>query len=56
MGQEHIPWVKSSVNQGLPPLDFPDEHFDLIFNHSVFTHIDENYQDAWLVEYRSLSH
>ena len=48
--QEHIPWATLSVNQGLPPLDFPDEYFDLIFNHSVFTHIDENYQDAWLVE------
>src|SRR6516162_2149643 len=48
--QQHIPWVRSSVNQGLPPLDFPDEYFDLVFNHSVFTHIDERYQDAWLVE------
>ncbi len=38
------------MNQGLPPLDFPDEHFDLVFNHSVFTHLDESYQDAWLVE------
>jgi SAM-dependent methyltransferase len=48
--QQHIPWVTCSVNQGLPPLDFPDEHFDLVFNHSVFTHMDESYQDAWLVE------
>ncbi|MEO8752589.1 MAG: class I SAM-dependent methyltransferase [Casimicrobiaceae bacterium] len=48
--QAHIPWVKCSVNNGLPPLDFPDEHFDLIFNQSVFTHLDENYQDAWLAE------
>jgi SAM-dependent methyltransferase len=48
--QQHIPWVRSSVNQGLPPLDFPDEYFDLVFNHSVFTHIDERYQDAWLIE------
>lgn len=48
--QQHIPWVECSVNQGLPPLEFPDEHFDLVFNHSVFTHMDEDYQDAWLVE------
>ena len=48
--QGHIPWVKCSVNNGLPPLDFPDGHFDLIFNQSVFTHLDENYQDAWLAE------
>ncbi|MEO8754981.1 MAG: class I SAM-dependent methyltransferase [Casimicrobiaceae bacterium] len=48
--QAHIPWVKCSVNSGLPPLDFPDGHFDLIFNQSVFTHLDETYQDAWLAE------
>jgi SAM-dependent methyltransferase len=48
--QGHIPWVKCSVNNGLPPLDFPDGHFDLIFNQSVFTHLDETYQDAWLAE------
>jgi len=47
---EHVPWAKFSVNRGLPPLEFPDEHFDLVFNHSVFTHLDEQYQDAWLVE------
>jgi SAM-dependent methyltransferase len=48
--QRHIPWVKGSVNKALPPLDFPDEYFDLVFNQSVFTHLDESYQDAWLAE------
>lgn len=48
--RDHIPWVRCSVNDGLPPLGFPDAHFDLIFNQSVFTHLDEQYQDAWLTE------
>lgn len=48
----NIPWVDCSVNEGLPPLKFPDAHFDLVFNQSVFTHLDERYQDAWLVELR----
>jgi len=48
--EKHIPWVKFSVNNPLPPLDYPDGYFDLIFNHSVFSHIDETYQDAWLAE------
>jgi len=48
--RQHVPWASFAVNQGLPPLDFPDEYFDLIFNHSVFSHLDERYQDAWLVE------
>jgi len=47
---QHVPWAKFSVNQALPPLEFQDEYFDLILNHSVFTHLDEKYQDAWLVE------
>jgi SAM-dependent methyltransferase len=48
--QRHVPWVKCSRNTGLPPLDFPAGHFDLVFNQSVFTHLDESYQDAWLAE------
>lgn len=48
--KEHAAWAEFSVNQEMPPLEFPDEYFDLIFNHSVFTHLDEQYQDAWLVE------
>ncbi|HEV3321667.1 MAG TPA: class I SAM-dependent methyltransferase [Solirubrobacteraceae bacterium] len=48
--REHIPYAKLSVNGGDPPLPFADGAFDLIFNHSVFTHIDERRQDAWLAE------
>ena len=53
--QEHLPFAKTSVNQPLPPLDFPEAHFDLIYNHSVFTHIDESFQDAWLAELRRVT-
>jgi SAM-dependent methyltransferase len=48
--REHIPYARLSVNEGDPPLPFEDDTFDLIFNHSVFTHIDERRQDAWLAE------
>jgi len=50
--QDNIPWAEFKVNQPLPPLDYPDGHFDLVFSHSVFTHIDEHYQDRWLDELR----
>lgn len=50
--QENMPWATFKVNQPLPPLDYPDGYFDLVFNHSVFTHIDEHYQDQWLAELR----
>jgi SAM-dependent methyltransferase len=50
--RENMPWATFKVNQPLPPLDYPDGCFDLVFNHSVFTHIDEHYQDQWLAELR----
>jgi acetyltransferase-like isoleucine patch superfamily enzyme/SAM-dependent methyltransferase len=53
--REHIPYAKLSVNAGDPPLPFADGAFDLIFNHSVFTHIDERRQDAWLAELRRVT-
>ena len=52
--EDNIPWAEFKVNQPLPPLDYPDGHFDLVFSHSVFTHIDEHYQDRWLDELRRI--
>jgi SAM-dependent methyltransferase len=46
----NLPGVTAAVNATLPPLDYPDATFDLVYNHSVFTHIDEADQDAWLRE------
>jgi SAM-dependent methyltransferase len=48
----HIPYCSFSVNDADPPLPYPDGAFDLVYNHSVFTHIDERRQDAWLAELR----
>lgn len=48
--QQHLPYTSVVVNDAGPPLPYPDDAFDLIFNQSVFTHIDERRQDAWLSE------
>jgi SAM-dependent methyltransferase len=48
--QKHIPWARCVVSPPLPPTGFAAEFFDLVFNHSVFSHLDERYQDAWLAE------
>ena len=53
--QENLPFATFKANQPLPPLDYPDASFDLVFNHSVFTHIDEDYQDQWLAELRRVT-
>jgi SAM-dependent methyltransferase len=44
------PFAQWHVGPQEPPLAFPDGHFDLVVNHSVFTHLDERMQDLWLAE------
>jgi SAM-dependent methyltransferase len=39
-----------SVNPDAPPMAFPDETFDLVYSVSVFTHLPEDMQLAWLRE------
>jgi ubiquinone/menaquinone biosynthesis C-methylase UbiE len=56
--QEAINWLNSYypefagviVNPHMPPMNFPDNFFDLIIGVSVFTHIPEDMQNAWLKE------
>src|SRR5690349_9487262 len=36
----HIPYAQFSVNRADPPLPYRDGQFELVFNHSVFTHLD----------------
>jgi SAM-dependent methyltransferase len=45
-----MPTVDARVNAALPPLPFDRARFDLVVAYSVFTHLDEKYQDAWLEE------
>ncbi len=47
---ENLSFASFSANPAEPPLPYEDQTFDLVFNHSVFTHIDERMQDLWLAE------
>lgn len=54
---ELVNWCKNNldgidwnVNGHLPPLPFQDDAFDLIYAISVFTHLDKDFQHAWLRE------
>ncbi|MBY0423688.1 MAG: class I SAM-dependent methyltransferase [Parvularculaceae bacterium] len=40
-----------TVNQNLPPLDYADGFFDVIYLNSVFTHQRLQTQNAWLAEF-----
>jgi SAM-dependent methyltransferase len=48
----HLPEVRTFVNEPGPPLALPDAELDLVWCGSVFTHLDEARQDAWLDELR----
>jgi SAM-dependent methyltransferase len=48
--QKNLPFASVHTNGPLPPLPFPDEHFDLIFGISVVSHLDQDYERAWLRE------
>jgi SAM-dependent methyltransferase len=52
---ENLSFARFDVNESLPPTRYEDGEFDLITNHSVFTHLDEHYQDLWLKELQRIS-
>lgn len=61
--QEAIDWLSLnypnfgglSCNPCLPPTSHPDGFFDLIYSISVFTHLPEDMQFAWLDELRRIT-
>lgn len=53
--RERLPSITSDVNDPLPPTSYANGQFDLVYNHSVFTHLDEVRQDAWLLELRRIT-
>jgi SAM-dependent methyltransferase len=48
--KRNLPFAKFEVNQLQPPLRFCDAMFDFIYAFSVFTHLPESGQVAWLNE------
>jgi len=50
--RKNLPFARFQVNHLFPPLSYPDQSFDFIFAGSVFTHLTEGLQFAWLNELR----
>jgi SAM-dependent methyltransferase len=46
----HHPRAEWAVSRALPPLPAEDDRFDLVYSISIFTHLDERTQRAWLQE------
>jgi SAM-dependent methyltransferase len=53
--EKNLPEVRWSVNGHHPPTHFADATFDLIYSISVFTHLDEPLQLAWLAELQRIA-
>jgi SAM-dependent methyltransferase len=53
--REQLTFAEFGVNPHEPPTSYPDASFDLVYNHSVLTHLDERYQDLWLEELRRIT-
>jgi SAM-dependent methyltransferase len=52
---DNLDFATFSVNNPLPPLEYPPESFDLIYAISVFTHLNEDYQFQWLNELKRVT-
>jgi len=46
----NLPFARFGLNRLHPPLDYPGETFDLVYAFSVFTHLPESLQFAWMKE------
>src|SRR4051812_30930622 len=44
----NIAWAEFRAVDPMPPMAMPESSFDLVLGHSVFTHMPEDVQDAWL--------
>jgi len=47
---DHLPSIRFVENGALPPLPFPDGHFDFVYSVSVFTHLPEAAHAGWARE------
>jgi SAM-dependent methyltransferase len=50
--RSNLAFASFGVNRLSPPLDYPDGEFDLVYAFSVFTHLTEELQAAWMAELR----
>jgi SAM-dependent methyltransferase len=50
--RENVPGVAFSVNGFLPPLPYPPDTFDVVYNFSVLSHLSAPVQQLWVEELR----
>jgi SAM-dependent methyltransferase len=50
--EANLPFAEVAVTDLAPPLPYPDSTFGLVYAFSVFTHLPEDLQHAWIAECR----
>ena len=54
--QQHLSQIgKFTVNREIPPMQFKNSFFDFVYSISVFTHLPEEMESAWLEELRRVT-
>jgi len=53
--QNNLRFARFDTNGAMPPTKYPDGHFDFIYGISVFTHLNEEMQFAWLDELKRIA-
>ncbi len=53
--RRNLPFAEYVCNDPLPPLPYPDHSFDVVYGISVLTHLNEEFQNRWLVELRRIA-
>jgi nucleoside-diphosphate-sugar epimerase/SAM-dependent methyltransferase len=48
--KDALPYMNAKVSRVTPPIPFPDNEFDAVISISIFTHLTEKSQDAFLSE------
>lgn len=48
--REHLPFMQAQVNDLEPPLPYAKQSFDFVYALSIFTHLPDRLQNAWLAE------
>ena len=54
--REYLTGTETHVNGVMPPLDYADGSFDLVYSLSIFTHLNEKSAQAWLSELGRVLH
>lgn len=50
----HLPSLSVSVGPLMPPTQYPDNQFSLVYGISVMTHLERSVQEAWLAEIKRI--